>query len=150
MLWFYRCPNCGQELNVDWPSRLERRTCRHCRREHFAPTPPGMRLLAARPFVCGAVRRLMLNHAWRRRTDGSSKVALIAWPHNDPPDLTHPKGNGTPYAERQHDGTAGDCGNGWLDLDLPDAPGSCWVAAVALTDETGRLEMEECLLTGVE
>jgi hypothetical protein len=113
-------------------------------------TPPGMRLLAARPFVCGTVRRLILNYSWCRQADGASAVSLIAWPRNDPPDLGRLNGNGTPHAERRHDGRAGEFGTGWLELELPDAPGDHWVAAVALTDEAGRLDLDECLLAAVE
>lgn len=281
MLWFYRCPKCGQELSVDWPTRTGAKTCRHCRHSHFAPSPaetveayisghrwppemeqavvamhgktcavpgcyveyarlahrrpvaaggrtsvanlvplcadhlaakgerdwnewlaelaareqqdvvarldrppdlpapgipdcstrfpagarchslagwtrvpetcpPGMRLLAARPFICGTVRRLVLNYCWRCRGEGCAEVSLIAWPHGRSPDLGRLNNNGTLSTGRRHQGREGDAGTGWLELELPDADGACWVAAVALTDEAGRLELEECMLAGVE
>jgi hypothetical protein len=39
MIWHYRCPECGQKLEVDWDWHLEEVHCPNCKNDHYPPTP---------------------------------------------------------------------------------------------------------------
>ena len=39
MIWHYRCPQCGHQLDVDWDEVKQQRTCTSCKARHYAPTP---------------------------------------------------------------------------------------------------------------
>ncbi len=39
MLWYYRCPSCGRELDIDWDFHREEAICNHCHQRHYPPTP---------------------------------------------------------------------------------------------------------------
>ncbi len=39
MLWHYSCPECGQPLQVEWDHSRTERTCGHCHKRHYPPTP---------------------------------------------------------------------------------------------------------------
>jgi hypothetical protein len=39
MIWHYNCPNCGQELDIDWDYHNKELTCPACSTTHHPPTP---------------------------------------------------------------------------------------------------------------
>ena len=39
MIWHYSCPNCRQDVEIDWDRIKDEGVCPHCGTTHFAPTP---------------------------------------------------------------------------------------------------------------
>lgn len=111
--------------------------------------PTNMALLVCQPFPIGSIRELILHYDWRLEAEGKSRVLLLAWPHQEPPELIGaPESIKWPYTVKEHRGAAGASGSVKLDLTLPFATEARWVAGLVVIEEGGKLKLEDYLLTG--
>jgi len=112
--------------------------------------PNGCRFVAAVPFLPGPAKRLQFDYHWLRETEGACRVVLLTWANSNPPDLrSFPKGLNCASIGNQHQGTAGQTGEGTLQLSLPSPAEGRWVAAVIVVEEGGKLALDEYLLNAV-
>lgn len=110
------------------------------------PAPEGM--LVRAPFMRFGVRRLLFDYDWQLTGTDPVRLALVAWPHEEPPDLTQvadPDFTGH-VTVAEHAGAAG---SGRLELTLPEMPLGRWVAAVVATGTT-RLTLGDYVLAGTD
>ncbi len=110
--------------------------------------PASLRLVAAVPFLPGAVNRLVLSYDWRLGSAGTARLALLAWPRDLPPSFSPDGTADCPQADAAHSGKAGDSGSARLELVVSDRLERRWVAVVAADDAGARLEIGEYVLAG--
>jgi len=104
--------------------------------------------LVVKPFLPGPARQLLLQYDWRLTADGDSRVILMAWPHDAPPRPVAPGGvPDCPQAANEHSGKAGQAGSAFLELMLAGPGDRRWTAALATESRTGRVVLDEYLLS---